>query len=76
MKQTVEEVPNVLTSKDLDYLSDMFQWNYGAFKKISNSAKNIQNEAIKLQLEEAATCFQNNLKQILTILGGHNGTNQ
>ena len=30
------EVPNILTGKDLDYLSDMFNWNYnfrwGAYK--------------------------------------------
>ncbi len=29
------EVPNnILTGKDLDYLSDMFQWNYGALKYV------------------------------------------
>ena len=22
------EVPNIITGKDLDYLSDMFNWNY------------------------------------------------
>ena len=28
------EVPNnILTGKDLDYLSDMFEWNYGVYKK-------------------------------------------
>ena len=32
------EVPsNILTGKDLNYLSDMFQWNYGAYKKMKNS---------------------------------------
>ena len=32
--KTYNEVPNIITGKDLDYLSDMFQWNYGALKKM------------------------------------------
>ena len=33
----LQEVPvNTITGKDLDYLSDMFQWNYCAFKKSCN----------------------------------------
>ena len=31
MNDKYMEVPNdILTGKDLDYLCDMFQWNYGA----------------------------------------------
>ena len=34
MNDKYMEVPNdILTGKDLDYLCDMFQWNYGALKK-------------------------------------------
>ena len=33
------EVPNIISCKDLDYLSDMFNWNYGAYKS-SYSASN------------------------------------
>ena len=32
-----QEVPYIITGKDLDYLSDMFSWNYGAYKSIYNS---------------------------------------
>ena len=28
-----EVVPNIISCKDLDYLSDMFEWNYNAFLK-------------------------------------------
>ena len=31
--QQYNEVPNIITGKDLDYLSDMFEWNYGTLKK-------------------------------------------
>ena len=27
---------NTLSTKDVMYLEDMFKWNYGAFKSISN----------------------------------------
>ena len=31
-----EVVPDILTGKDVDYLTDMFNWNYGALKKTNN----------------------------------------
>ena len=34
MNEQYMEVPtNILTGKDMDYLSDMFEWNYEALKK-------------------------------------------
>ena len=37
-------VPNIISGKDLDYLSDMFNWNYGAYKSSYNSLENITDE--------------------------------
>ena len=31
-----EQVPDIISNKDLDYLVDMFNWNYLAYKKIVN----------------------------------------
>ena len=28
-----EQVPTIISNKDLDYLVDMFNWNYLAYKK-------------------------------------------
>ena len=36
-----EVVPSTITGKDLDYLSDMFNWNYNAFKCTYDSIKNV-----------------------------------
>ena len=36
-----EEVPNMISCKDLDYLSDMFQWNYGAYKCSYNASDSV-----------------------------------
>lgn len=68
------EVPNILTGKDLDYLSDMFQWNYEALKKMNVATSQVQDEQIKIVLEKGYNLFKNNLNVILSILkeGGSN----
>ena len=40
-------VPNIITGKDLDYLSDMFNWNYSGYKEMFNSLENIKDEDVK-----------------------------
>ena len=65
------EVPsNILTGKDLDYLSDMFQWNYGAYKKMKNSVGQVTDQEIVAVMDRAASFFDQNLNSILSILGG------
>lgn len=64
------EVPNIISCKDLDYLSDMFQWNYISYKKTYNSIDKVEDEEIKQTLEEASNLFHDNMNQILQILGG------
>ena len=68
------EVPNIITGKDLDYLSDMFNWNYEAIKKTNEALINIEDEQLKLVLEKGYNLFNNNLNVILSILnqGGSN----
>ena len=39
-----EQVPTIISNKDLDYLVDMFNWNYLAYKKMINSIDMIINE--------------------------------
>lgn len=68
MNQTYETVPNIISLKDLDYLSDMFQWNYGAFKKSHDCISKIEEEDIKSVIDSATTMFQHNLETILEIL--------
>ena len=64
-----EEVPaNILTGKDLDYLSDMFQWNYIALKKTDNVCNMIDDEEIISVFEKAVSLFDDNLNSVLNIL--------
>lgn len=65
------EVPsNILTGKDLDYLSDMFAWNYGAYKKMKNSVGQVTDQEIVMVMDKAASIFDQNLNTVLSILGG------
>ena len=67
-----KEVPNIITGKDLDYLSDMFNWNYGALKTTNSSIESVQNEEIKSILEEGFNMFDSNINEVLEILKGGN----
>ena len=62
------KVPNILSSKDLDYLSDMFEWNYNAYKNVSNNISEAKDEEIKNILQEGSELFKNNMNQVLEIL--------
>lgn len=69
-----EVVPNIITGKDLDYLSDMFQWNYGALKSVNESINNVSDMDLKNIFQKAYDLFNSNLNLVLTILnqGGSN----
>ncbi len=70
METKYQEVPNIITGKDLDYLTDMFNWNLGCYKKTFNTLDKVENEEIKQLLEKSTTIFFNNTKKIINILGG------
>lgn len=67
-----EEVPYIITGKDLDYLSDMFNWNYNAIKCTYDSIKNVKDEDIKNILLQANDIFYSSINEILNIIGGKN----
>ena len=55
------EVPNIISGKDLDYLSDMFEWNYIAMKKTNDMVGKTQDEDIKKILENGCNLFDQNI---------------
>lgn len=69
--ENYKEVPNIISCKDLDYLCDMFNWNYQAYKNTYNNMENIKDEEIKEMMEDATSLFNSNMEQILDILGGN-----
>ena len=70
MEQKYLEVPtDVISGKDLNYLSDMFDWNYGALKRTIEALNNVEDQEIVNVLEKAESLFDNNLNIVLDILG-------
>ena len=65
-----EKVPNIIAGKDLDYLSDMFEWNSLALKKTNDFIPKINDDEIKNVLKKACNLFDNNLSNVLKILEG------
>lgn len=74
MNLNYNEVPNMISGKDLDYLSDMFEWNYIAMKKTNDMVSKTQDEDIKKILEKGCNLFDQNMKEVINILnnGGKN----
>lgn len=74
MNETYEVVPNIISCKDLDYLNDMFNWNYGAYKNSYNASNSVIDEELSSMLKRASNTFYNNMSKILNIInnGGNN----
>lgn len=66
-----EYVPNIISSKDLDYLSDMFNWNFGAYKTSFNAVNSVSNEELKNILNKSSDTFMSIMNNIINIMGGN-----
>ena len=68
MNQKFNKVPTIITGKDLDYLSDMFNWNYIALKKTKDFKDRAKDNTIKNILKDGCELFNSNLNIILSVL--------
>ncbi len=66
----MEKVPSMISTKDLDYLTDIFNWNYGAFKSVINMESEFIDKALNNCARKVSDLFMNNMDTILDILGG------
>ena len=66
--QNYETVPAVISCKDLDYLSDIYNWNFNACKLANHFAKLVQDEQIKEMLNKVASMHKEHSKVVLNIL--------
>ncbi|MDF2608511.1 MAG: hypothetical protein K0S34_2713 [Bacillales bacterium] len=65
------EVPFVLTTKDVSYISDMLSWNLLAMKKAHFFAQQCQDQEIKQAIEGACTMHQRHYDKLLQHMGSH-----
>ena len=78
MKEQYEKVPNIISGKDLEYLSDMFQWNYIAYKKAVDAYEEVTDENLAQVISKCVDAFQNHLEIICNVVeegGAHLGEN-
>lgn len=68
--QNYNEVPNIISGKDLGYLSDMFNWNYTGYKELYNTLENISDNEVKTMISRVSEVLYNNMTNILNVLGG------
>lgn len=69
MKEKYSKVPeDLISGKDLDYLCDMFQWNYGSLKSSNEAIGKVNDDRIKAILQKANFLFNQNIKTVLNIL--------
>lgn len=74
MQEKYTKVPeDLISGKDLNYLCDMFHWNYGCFKSTNGAISKVGDMEIKNILEEAYNLFDQNMKIILDILSNKGG---
>lgn len=64
----MEQVPNIISTKDLSYLSDIFEWNYTASKECLHFSKKVQAEDIQNTLQNVANMHEQICQKIISIL--------
>ena len=68
-----KEVPDIIGTKDLMYLQDMFNWHFQAYKNTYEAIEYIEDTTFVKPLENALNEFYDMLIEILEIIkGGEN----
>lgn len=64
----MEQVPAIISTKDLSYLSDIFEWNFIASKKALHYSNEVTDEEVKKELNKIFKMHEKHLMKILEIL--------
>ena len=65
-----KEVPNILTGKDLDYLVDLFNWNFNSYKVIVNAFEHTKDNDLRKIMEKSTKIFNESMNEVISILEG------
>lgn len=65
----MEKVPTMISTKDLSYISDMFNWNFTAAKKALCYSNEVNDMEIKSELEKVYKMHKEISKELIDILG-------
>ncbi len=68
----MNEVPVMISTKDLAYLADMFEWQSVLCKKVNHFSNEVTDQEIKNLFNNVSNMLSNHCQQIINILGGMN----
>ena len=66
----MEKVPNIISTKDLSYISDGVEWNYNAAKKACHYEKQVTDEEIANELNKLYNMHKKIAENLLKMIGG------
>lgn len=64
----MNEVPNIISTKDLDYIKDMLKWNFVLVKKSNFFMEVITDEDAKKLIEKVIKVHKSQYEKIMDIL--------
>lgn len=66
----MQNVPNIISTKDLSYICDMLNWNFTTAKKALNYNNNVTDNEIKEELLNIFDMHKQICNSLLNILNG------
>ena len=66
----MKNIPEMISTKDIAYIKDMFNWNYILFKKYDNYLENIEDEEIYKLTNDLSNLHFNKCNELLNLLEG------
>jgi hypothetical protein len=66
-----KEVPYIISTKDLDYLTDMFNWLYGAYKNSLDAINVISDKTLKNGVKTVNNRLYTFMEELLKIMEDH-----
>lgn len=66
----MNQVPKMISTKDLSYISDMFEWNFTVSKVCNSYKEKIEAEDIKTIISDIGRMHANICAKLVDILGG------
>jgi len=67
----MNKVPDMISTKDLSYIKDAFEWNFLTAKKCYNAFLCVENEEIKEELKKSYKMHKNICEDLIKLLEGN-----
>lgn len=68
----MKKVPNMISTKDLSYIEDMFNWHFVLCKKAYSYSEYVTDETISTHMKEVAKKHEKICEKLIKMLGADN----